>query len=89
LTPPVSESADVAAKLRTFICAELLRRPDYPLASDEPLISGGLIDSFALARIGVFVESTFQVEIGAEDLATARIDTLDALVAVVLEARRR
>ena len=30
-------------QLRDFLRSELLRKPDYPLAADEPLITGGLI----------------------------------------------
>ena len=43
-------------RLRDFVRRELLRKPDYPLAADEALIPGGLIDSCSLAQIGVFVD---------------------------------
>ena len=49
---------ELTARLRTFICKELLHRPSYPLEDDEPLVTGGLIDSFALARIALFTETT-------------------------------
>jgi hypothetical protein len=40
---------EVRLKIKQYLCSELLNRPDYPLRDDEPLITGGLIDSFSLA----------------------------------------
>lgn len=75
---------DVKSKLRTFILTELLNNPDYPLADDEPLITGGLIDSFSLAQIGVFVEDAFDVYIPDTDLTVANMDTLEQMAARVM-----
>ena len=74
-------------RLRDFVRSELLRKPDYPLAADEPLITGGLIDSFALAQIGVFVEDTFGVYVPDTDLTVANMDTIDRMVTCILKAR--
>ena len=74
-------------RLRDFVRSELLRKPDYPLAADEPLITGGLIDSFALAQIGVFVEDAFGVYLPDTDLTVANMDTIERMVTCVLKAR--
>ena len=74
-------------RLRDFVRSELLRKPDYPLAADEPLITGGLIDSFALAQIGVFVEDTFGVYVPDTDLTVANMDTIERMVTRILKAR--
>lgn len=71
---------EVRAKLREFICKTLLNNADYPLADDEHLITGGLIDSFSLAQIGVFAEEAFNVYIPDNDLTVATMDTLDQMV---------
>ncbi len=55
------DALEVKDKLRTFILNELLNNPDYPLKDDEGLITGGLMDSFSLAQIGVFVEDAFDI----------------------------
>jgi acyl carrier protein len=75
---------EIRERLRRFIRHELLGRPDYPLANDDPLITGGLIDSFALAQIGVFVEDAFGVYIPDTDLTVANMDTLDQMVARIM-----
>jgi acyl carrier protein len=74
-------------RLRDFVRSELLRKPDYPLAADEPLITGGLIDSFALAQIGVFVEDAFGVYLPDTDLTVANMDTIERMVTCIRNAR--
>ena len=68
--------AEVRDRLRVFVCRELLRDPAYPLGDDEPLVSGGLIDSFALAHIGVFIESAFGDYVPDVELTVEAMDTL-------------
>ncbi|NDJ34096.1 MAG: acyl carrier protein [Chloroflexi bacterium] len=63
------DRSEVAEKLKTYIKTELLNNPDYALGDDEPLISGGLLNSFALAQIGVFVEEEFDVYIPDDELS--------------------
>ena len=77
------DDASVRRRLRAFITAELIRDPAYPLADDEGIISGGLMDSFALAELAVFIEGEFDVYIPDAELTVARMDTLDQIVARV------
>jgi acyl carrier protein len=74
---PESEIRDA---LKAFICRELLGNPNYHLEDQQPLITGGLIDSFSLAQIGVFVEDAFDIYIPDNDLTVANMDTLDQMV---------
>lgn len=73
----------IRAKLRTYITHELIRDPGYTLRDDEGIITAGLMDSFALAELGVFVEDEFDVYIPDSDLTVTRMDTLDLMVARV------
>jgi acyl carrier protein len=73
------KDTDIVEKLSQFIRSELLARPDYPLGRDQALITGGLIDSFSLAIIGVFIEQAFGVYIPDNDLTVAQMDTLDQM----------
>lgn len=74
----------VREKLRQFIIMELIRDKNYGLADDEGIITGGLIDSFALAQIGVFVEQAFGIYIPDPDLTVAKMDTLNQMVSRVM-----
>ena len=78
------EDVEVRAKLREFITRELIRDASYDLENDEGIITGGLMDSFALAEFGVFVEQEFDLYIPDADLTVEKMDTLDQMVARVL-----
>ncbi len=67
-------------QLRTFVLNDMIRMPDYDLQDDEPLITGGLVDSFSLALFGVFVEDNFDIYIPDPDLTVENLDTLDQMV---------
>jgi acyl carrier protein len=75
----------VRETLRAFITRELIREPDYPLADNEGIITGGMMDSFALAELGVFVERAFNVYIPDPDLTVVKMNTLDQIVTRVLQ----
>jgi acyl carrier protein len=77
----MTSESEIRAQLRLFIITELVRDPTFPLVDDEGIISSGLIDSFALAQIGVFAEEAFGVYIPDPDLTVAKMDTLDQMVA--------
>ena len=76
--------ADIRQKLRAFIAHDLIRDAAYPLTDTEGIVSGGLMDSFALAELGVFVENEFDVYIPDPELTVSQMDTLDQIVARVL-----
>lgn len=78
------DDATVRETIRTFITRDLIRDPSYPLTDDEGIITGGMMDSFALAELGVFVEEAFDVYIPDPDLTVSKMDTLDQIVARVL-----
>ena len=81
---PNLDETVVRETIRTYITHELIREPDYDLTDDEGIITGGLMDSFALADFAVFVEQEFDVYIPDPDLTVDKMDTLDQMVARVL-----
>lgn len=82
------EISEIKTQLRDFITRELLNRSDYQLADDDALITGGLIDSFSLAQIGVFVEDAFGVYIPDTDLTVEQMDTLEQMAQKVIERNK-
>ena len=77
----------ILPKLATFVAAEILKQDDRELAPDEPLISGGLIDSFHLVDLALFVEEEFGVRIEDFELNADTFDTLAQLAALIEERR--
>lgn len=84
MTAPALDPTGVRDKLRQFILAELLRQPAFPLEDDEPLMSGGLIDSFCVAHLGVFIEKDLGVYIPDVDLTVENMDTVCRIAEQVL-----
>ena len=66
------DEKDVREKLRTYIVTELIRDPSYSLGDDEEIITKGLMDSFALAELGVYVEGEYDVYIPDPDLTVCQ-----------------
>lgn len=75
---------DVREKLRKYITSVLIRDASYPLKDDEPIITQGLMDSFALAELGVYVENEFDVYIPDPDLTVEAMNTLNQMVSRVM-----
>lgn len=75
---------EVRERLRTFVLNDMIRMPTYDLQDDEPLITGGLVDSFSLALFGVFVQEQFGIFIPDPDLTVENLDTLTQMVERVM-----
>jgi acyl carrier protein len=75
---------EVLQKVRAFTLKELLKNPDYNLKNDEPLFSSGLIDSFAMAQVGVFIETEFNHYIPDPELTVENMDTVDQITDKIL-----
>ncbi len=77
--------ATIRTKIRAFITRELIRDEEYTLENDESLINDGLMDSFSLAELAVYVNDTFDVYIPDADLTVEKMDTLDQIIARVMQ----
>jgi acyl carrier protein len=78
---------EIVGELRTYIAGQILKQPGREIAADEALISGGLIDSFSLVDLALFVEQTWGVRIDDTELNAESFDTLNELAGIV-EARK-
>lgn len=73
--------------LEKFISTQILKQPNRRINADEPLISGGLIDSFSLMDLALYVEDTFGVRIEDTELNAETFDSLNQLSALI-ESRK-
>ena len=78
----------ILANLSQYIATQFLKQPRRVIAPDEALISGGLIDSFNLVDLALYVEDTFGVRIDDTELNAATFDTLAQLTSLI-EKRRQ
>lgn len=66
-------------KLSEFLAVEILKQPHKKISPQEALISSGLIDSFSLVDLALFVEEAFGVQIDDTELNADTFDSLDEL----------
>jgi len=76
---------DIINKLETYIKEEILQQPNRNIEPDEPLISSGLIDSFSLVDVALFVEDNFGVQIDDTELNADVFDSLNDLSSLILD----
>jgi acyl carrier protein len=77
----------ILPEVEKYIAAQILKQPSRKIAVDEPLISSGLIDSFSLMDLALFVEDTFGVRIEDTELNANTFDNL-AQLAALIESRK-
>ncbi|MBI3165843.1 MAG: acyl carrier protein [Chloroflexi bacterium] len=74
---------EIISKIAIFIAADILKQPKRAIAADEKLISSGLVDSFSLMDLSLFVEENFGVRIEDTELNADTFDTLEQLAALI------
>jgi len=75
---------EIISKLSAYITREILRQPKRSLRPEEALLSSGLVDSFSLVDLGMFIEDTFGVRIDDTELNAETFDTLEQLAKLIL-----
>jgi acyl carrier protein len=74
---------EIISKLAAFITGDILKQPKRVIRPDELLISSGLIDSFSLVDLGLFVEDNFGVHIDDTELNAETFDSLEQLANLI------
>ena len=79
---------ETISSLATFIASKILKQSKRVITADESLISSGLIDSFSLMDLALYVEDTFGVRIEDTELNADTFDNLTQLAALI-ESRKK
>ena len=74
---------EIIQKTGAYIASTTLKQPNRVIKTDQPLISSGLIDSFSLVDLALFVEDTFNIHLDDSELNKDVFDTLDQLADLV------
>src|SRR5436190_6651155 len=77
------------SNLEKYVATQVLKQPNRKITADEPLISSGLIDSFSLMDLALFVEDTFGVRIDDTELNANTFDNLAQLAALITSRKCR
>jgi len=75
--------SEVTSQIASFLAEKILKQPNRKITADEPLLSSGLIDSFSLMDVALYVEDTFGVRIEDTELNADTFDNLNQLAALI------
>ena len=81
--------SEIQTKLARFIAEKIMKQPKRELRQDQKLISSGLIDSFSLVDVGLFIEDEFGVRIDDVDLTVELMDTLELMEKAIAAQQNR
>lgn len=82
-----SDSLAPADEVRAFILRDLVRDTDMDLRVDEPLFSSGLLDSFAVTPLMLYLEDRFEIRIRVADVTLSDFDTVEKILRLVERVR--
>ena len=75
-------------KIANYIAAEILKQPERLVDPEEKLISSGLIDSFHLVDLSIFIEENFDVVIEDTELNVDTFDTINQLADLIRQRQK-
>ena len=85
----MTQNSEIRSKVQdeilAYIAREIIRDESRTIDVDESIISSGLIDSFHLVDLALFVEDSFQVRIEDSDLSASVFDSVRALVDLIVQ----
>ena len=76
---------EITEALGQYVATQILKQPNRALKADEALISSGLIDSFSLVDLGLFVEERFGVRLDDSELNAGTFDSLAQLADLIAQ----
>jgi acyl carrier protein len=80
-------TTEITSTLAKHIAEKIIKQPGRIITPQEPIISSGLIDSFSLMDLALYVEDTFGVRIDDTELNAATFDSLNQLASLI-ESRK-
>jgi len=69
--------------LASYLAKDVMKQPNRVIQPDEALLTSGLIDSFHLVDLALFVEDNFGVHIDDSELNASTFDNLSGLIALI------
>ncbi len=78
---------DIENTLLDYLQTNILKRHRTSITRDDPLISVGLVDSFHLIDLALFIEDTYKVKIDDTELNASTFDTVAQLTELILSRK--
>lgn len=68
-----------------YVKREYLEDEDQEINFDTPLISGGIVDSFSMVSLKVFLETKYKIQIPDAKATPKAFDSVNKIVALLKE----
>jgi len=76
-------------KIIEFIVDEYVEDDSMEVTAETKLISSGLVDSFSMQSLKMFLEEEYGITLSDEEATTEAFDTVSSIVTVVEAAQAR
>jgi len=76
-------------KIIEFIYDEYVEDEGMEIDDETPLISSGLIDSFSMVSLKMFLEEEYDIKLSDEEATTEAFDTVASICTLVKQALAR
>jgi acyl carrier protein len=76
------------ALITNYISRDLVSKPGLNLKNDTPLLRSGILDSFSLIKLVLYLEKQFGVVVPAEELIPDNFMTVNAVCSYVRSKRK-
>ncbi|MGH9494304.1 MAG: acyl carrier protein [Candidatus Sulfotelmatobacter sp.] len=84
------QSADVKDRVREYVLEEFAKAKGIDsITDDESLTKNGVIDSMGIFRLVAFLEETFGVRVGDEEITHDNLESVDAIEKLVLAKSKK
>lgn len=84
------QSAEVKDRIREYVLEEFAKTKGIDsITDDESLTKNGVIDSMGIFRLVAFLEETFGVRVGDEEITHDNLESVNAIEKLVLAKSKK
>ena len=76
-------SDEMRDKIIEYIRDEYLDDEDMELTGETPLISSGIVDSFSMVSLKMYLEEEYSIKMTDEEASTEAFDSVGSILALV------
>ena len=77
--------SDVKDAVLEYVIDEYVEDEDQEITYDTPLITGGIVDSFSMVSLKVFLETNYRIQIPDAKATPESFDSVDKIVELLKE----
>ena len=84
------EQAEVKDQIRQYVLEEFAKTKGINQISDEEVLTkNGIIDSMGIFRLVAFLEDTFKIRVGDEEITHDNLESIDAIERLVISKAKK